>query len=178
MAAGIHNVLRKFVLFIDGTDFRGDCDSFKLPTLSLQTEMYRGGGMDIPVEIDLGMSDALTFEVRLTSITAEALRHWGIVNRQRSFTLRGSLVTRKGNDNEQAISRLKAQFRAKFKEADIDAFEPGGKTSVNLTGTGDYYRLEIDGKIVHEIDAINCIRKINGVDELANERSILGITVT
>lgn len=176
--AGIHNVIRKFVLFADGTDFRGDCDSFKLPNLGLAVEAFKGGGMDIPVEIDLGMDEPLNFEVGMSSFDPEHLRHFGIVGRQRAFTLRGSLVTRKGNDQEQPLKRLKANFRAKFKSVDFDPLEPGGKGKVSLVGTGDYFRLEVDGRVVYEIDAINCKRVVDGFDELARERQLLGITVT
>ena len=31
----------------------------------------------------------------------------------------------------------------------------------------DYYKLEIDGEAIHEIDVENCTRIVNGVDQVA-----------
>lgn len=38
-----------------------------------------------------------------------------------------------------------------------------------------YYKLEIDGRVMFEIDPVNCVRVIDGVDQLAAERAALGI---
>lgn len=37
------------------------------------------------------------------------------------------------------------------------------------------YRLEIDGRIVHDIDAERMVRVVDGVDQLAGQRAALGI---
>ena len=38
-----------------------------------------------------------------------------------------------------------------------------------------YYKLEIDGRVMFEIDPINCVRVIDGVDQLADVRNALGL---
>ena len=38
-----------------------------------------------------------------------------------------------------------------------------------------YYKLEVDGSVIYEIDIINSIRVIDGVDQLAKMREQLGI---
>lgn len=38
-----------------------------------------------------------------------------------------------------------------------------------------YYKLEIDGRVMYEIDMVNAVRVIDGVDQLAAERSALGL---
>lgn len=38
-----------------------------------------------------------------------------------------------------------------------------------------YYKLEIDGRVIYEIDALGMKRVINGVDQLAAQRTALGL---
>ncbi|HBO9818405.1 TPA: phage tail protein, partial [Pseudomonas aeruginosa] len=38
-----------------------------------------------------------------------------------------------------------------------------------------YYKLEVDGREVYEIDPVNGVRAINGVDQLAGMRNDLGL---
>ena len=174
MPAGVNNVLRKFVLFVDGTDYRGDCESFKLPEMKMKLEPYRGGGMDMPVEVDLGIEDPVTWEFTLTSISEQVLEKWALApNQYKSFTLRGSLI---GHDGTRG--RIKAQFSGIIKEVAMEEIKAGGKGKCKFTGTGDYFRLEKNGKVVWELDAINMKRIIGGVDQLLQDRVALGITTT
>ncbi|WP_033730345.1 phage major tail tube protein, partial [Pseudomonas putida] len=45
------------------------------------------------------------------------------------------------------------------------------KHAVSLT----YYKLEVDGRTVYEIDALGMRRVIDGVDQLAEQRAALGL---
>lgn len=171
MPAGIHNVVRKFVLFIDGTDYRGDCDRFKMPDLNLQMEAYRGGGMDMPVEVDLGMEDPISWEFDLTSIDENAMEQFGLnPGQEKSFTLRGSMI---GQDGTRG--RIKIQLSGIIKSVSFEDFEPGGKNKATFIGTGDYFRFEKNGRVIYELDALNSKRIIGGVDQLAQDRVALGI---
>jgi len=38
-----------------------------------------------------------------------------------------------------------------------------------------YYKLEIDGRVMYEIDVVNMVQVINGVDQLAGDRAALGL---
>ncbi|EGH24729.1 major tail tube protein, partial [Pseudomonas amygdali pv. mori str. 301020] len=49
------------------------------------------------------------------------------------------------------------------------------KGSPRNPGRFTYYKLEVDGRVVYEIDALGMKRVINGVDQLAAERSALGL---
>ena len=51
--------LRNFSLFVDGTGYAGKVTELTLPTLTIQNEEYRAGGLDAPIAIDMGM-EALT----------------------------------------------------------------------------------------------------------------------
>nr|BFE89957.1 hypothetical protein GCM10020185_04930 [Pseudomonas brassicacearum subsp. brassicacearum] len=53
--AMIPETLANLNLFADGVSFQGDVPSLTLPKLTLKMEEHRGGGMDAPVELDMGM---------------------------------------------------------------------------------------------------------------------------
>ena len=55
MAIELPRVLKNMNLFVDGRGYAGRIDEIQLPKLTLKTEEHRAGGMDLPVEIDLGM---------------------------------------------------------------------------------------------------------------------------
>jgi UDP-N-acetylmuramoyl-L-alanyl-D-glutamate--2,6-diaminopimelate ligase len=48
-------ILKNFNVFVDGRGYAGKIDEITLPKLTIKTEEYRAGGMDIPVSIDMGM---------------------------------------------------------------------------------------------------------------------------
>ncbi|WP_183142474.1 phage major tail tube protein, partial [Pseudomonas coronafaciens] len=51
----IPETLSNLNLFVDGVSFQGDVPSLTLPKLTIKTEEHRAGGMDAPVELDMGM---------------------------------------------------------------------------------------------------------------------------
>ncbi len=46
-------ILRNFNVFVDGRGYAGKIDEITLPKLTIKTEEYRAGGMDIPINIDI-----------------------------------------------------------------------------------------------------------------------------
>ena len=49
------------------------------------------------------------------------------------------------------------------------------KFEMKVTVSCKYYKLEMDGQVVHEIDIENMTRIIDGVDYLAEARAAIGI---
>ncbi|GHT98386.1 hypothetical protein FACS1894126_3800 [Alphaproteobacteria bacterium] len=48
-------ILKNFNVFVDGRGYAGRVEEVSLPKLSLKTDEFLAGGMDAPIEIDLGM---------------------------------------------------------------------------------------------------------------------------
>ncbi|BET34742.1 hypothetical protein wCIFem_11920 [Wolbachia pipientis] len=46
-------ILKNFNVFVDGRGYAGKIDEITLPKLTIKTEEYRAGGMDITVNIDI-----------------------------------------------------------------------------------------------------------------------------
>ncbi|GFY40393.1 tail tube protein [Trichonephila inaurata madagascariensis] len=142
-----------------------------LPKLTIKTEEYRAGGMDIPINIDMGM-EKLEADFTFAEYDSELFRLFGLIDGNSvSLTLRGGLQGSGSNDIEGVIINL----RGIFKEFDFVSWKPAEKATLKCTVAAHYYRLTIGGNELIEIDAENMIRKINGVDQMALLQTILGI---
>ena len=66
-------------------------------------------------------------------------------------------------------------LRGLLKEVDMGDWKSGDKAEVKHNVALTYYKLEVDGRLIYEIDALGMKRVINGVDQLAAQRSALGL---
>ncbi|WP_265036327.1 phage major tail tube protein [Wolbachia endosymbiont (group A) of Anomoia purmunda] len=162
-------ILKNFNIFVDGRGYAGKIDEVTLPKLTIKTEEYRAGGMDIPINIDMGM-EKLEADFTFSEYDSELFRLFGLINNNAvSLTLRGGLQG--SSDTESVVINL----RGLFKELDFGSWKPAEKATLKCMIAANYYKLTIDGRELIEIDAENMIRKIDGVDQMTSMRTALGI---
>src|SRR3989338_795847 len=160
----IPKILKNFNAFVDGRGYAGRVDEVTLPKLTVKTEEHRAGGMDVPVEIDMGM-EKLEAEITFAEYDAELFRLFGLVDGNSvSVTLRGAIQA--GGDAEPVVVTLRGSFR----ELDSSNWKAGDKATLKCMMAVRYYRLNINGFDVIEIDAENMIRIIGGEDQMASIR--------
>lgn len=164
------DVIKNINLFVDGRGYAGQIDDFNPPKLSLQTEEFRGGGMDGPIDLEMGMEKLVT-DFSLISYDRDVLSLWGV---RKGATV--PFVAREALESfDGTVTPVKHTMRGKIIEHDPGSHKPGTapklKTSMSLT----YYKLEHGGRLVHEIDVENMVRTIDGVDVLAEIRRALGM---
>ena len=157
-------------MFIAGQSLQGDVPSLSLPKVTVKTEEYRGGGMDAPVAMDMGL-EKLESSFATNGIRREVLKYFGAVD-QTGFdaSFRGAFKGQKG-----AITPAVATLRGGLREVDPGEWSAGSKAEFKYAVDVTYYKLEIDGRVMFEIDPINCVRVIDGVDQLASVRNALGL---
>jgi P2 family phage contractile tail tube protein len=125
--------------------------------------------MDVPIEIDMGM-EKLEAEITFAEYDAELFRLFGLVDGNSvSVTLRGAIQA--GGDAEPVVVSLRGSFR----ELDSGNWKAGDKATLKCMMAVRYYRLNINGFDVIEIDAENMIRIIGGEDQMASIRQAIGI---
>ena len=91
MSIKMPKVLKNMNLFIDGRGYAGRVDEIELPKLALKTEEHRAGGMDVPLEIDLGM-EKLEATLTLSDYDPELFKLYGMVaNDSVAITIRGAI---------------------------------------------------------------------------------------
>lgn len=157
-------------LFVDGRGYAGKLEEFNPPKLTLQTEEFRAGGMDVPLKITTGM-EAMDCDFALKSYDRDVLALFGI--RQGSSV---PLVVREALQSEDGtVTAVVRTMRGKITELDEGGSKPGEVPSLKVTMNLNYYKMEHGGKLIHEIDVENMVRIINGVDALADIRNALGM---
>ncbi|MGY3286282.1 P2 family phage contractile tail tube protein [Pseudomonas fulva] len=157
-------------LFVDGVSFQGDVPSLTLPKLTLKTEEHRAGGMDIGIELDMGM-EKMEANFTTTGVRKESLKFFGLADGNAfNGTFRGSFKGQRG-----ATKAVVVTLRGLLKELDMGDWKAGDKAEVKHGIAVTYYKLEVGGELIYEIDPIGMKRVINGTDQLASQRSDLGL---
>jgi P2 family phage contractile tail tube protein len=166
----IPETLANMNLFVDGISFQGDVPSLTLPKLTLKTEEHRVGGMDVPVELDMGM-EKQEAGFTTTGVRRESLKMFGLADGSGfNGVFRGAFKGLKGK-----VTPVIVTLRGLLKEVDMGDWKSGDKAEVKHNVALTYYKLEVDGRLIYEIDALGMKRVINGVDQLAAQRSALGL---
>ncbi|NWA04814.1 phage major tail tube protein [Pseudomonas gingeri] len=168
--AMIPETLSNLNLFVDGVSFQGDVPSLTLPKLTLKMDEHRGGGMDVPVELEMGM-EKQEAAFTTTGVRRESLKFFGLADGSAfNSVFRGAYKGLKGK-----ITPVIVTLRGALKEVDMGDWKAGEKAEIKHSVALIYYKLEVDGRVVYEIDALGMKRVINGVDQLAAQRQALGL---
>jgi hypothetical protein len=163
--------LKYLNLFNDGNSYLGVVSSLTLPKLTRKLENYRGGGMSGSTSVDFGLDDdALALEWTLGGMDELVLQQWGSSS---DIPLRfaGSFQ----RDDTGDISAVEVVMRGRHKEFDFGEYKQGEDTTTKISTQCTYFKLTIDGKELIEVDTVNMVEIVNGVDRLSEHRSALGL---
>jgi P2 family phage contractile tail tube protein len=171
MALQLPRVLKNMNLLIDGSGYAGRVDEITLPVLTIKTEDHRAGGMDIPAELDMGM-ERLEASMIVSDFSPEIFRSFGLLDSGGvPITVRGA-TQRQG---DATVTPVTVNMIGGWRSLDAGAWTAGAKNPLTINAALTYYKLTVDGEELVEIDAINMIRIINGVDQLAGQRQAIGL---
>jgi uncharacterized protein len=161
--------LRNFNIMIDGRGYAGRADEVTLPTLALSTQAHRAGGMDAPLDIDMGM-EGMEMSVTLSDYDEAVISGFGLLGASIPLVVRGA-IQRQGEPAQPVVIKCTAGLKSRS----VGSFGPGAKQTTTLTYSLRKYSESINGVEYVNIDIENMIRVINGVDQLASQRAALGI---
>ena len=171
MAIKLPRILKNANLFIDGTGYAGRIDEITLPKLDANTEEHRAGGMDAPIQVDMGM-EGMEATFVLSDFDENIYMQFGMLeNNEIPCTVRGSIQAQGTGEAQPVVANL----RGGWKTLDPGTWKPGDKNTLTVTMPLRYFKLQINGTEVAEIDIPKMIRTINGTDQLAQQRGHLGI---
>lgn len=165
--------LKNMNLFNDGVSYAGVAKSCTLPPLARKMEAFRGAGMNGPVKADLGMSDdGLQFEWTLGGLDLTALKQFGAIKAD-GVMLRFAGAYQQDDTGETVACEI--VVRGRHETIDMGEAAPGEDTEHKITTTCTYYKLIVNGEEIIEIDLLNFIEKVNGVDLLEAQRKAIGL---
>jgi len=164
------DILKYLNLTVDGRGYAGKIEEYNPPDLTLSTEEFRGGGMDAPVDLDMGM-EKLTCSFVITSYDANVLALFGVKKGSGvQLTARGSLESLDGT-----TTPVIHNMHGKLISVARGTWGSGKKPSLTITQSLRYYREQHGSRTICEIDPINMMRVIDGVDQLDEHRANIGI---
>jgi len=162
--------LKGLNLFNDSNSYQGVVTAVTLPKLSRKLDTYRGGGMNCAGFIDNGLDDdALDMEWTIGGVDDLVLSQWGGSAVPLRFT--GSYQR---DDTGEEIA-VEIEVRGRHQAFDFGEAKQGEDTETKITTKNTYFKLTWNGKELIEIDTVNMVEKVSGVDRLEQRRKHLGL---
>ena len=168
---GLPRVSKNFAVFGDGNNYRGEVPEVKLPTLSRKLEEYRSGGMNGPVGLDFGQ-EKMEAEIKAAGWIKGMADKWGArTHDANQLRFVGGIQA----DDDGAVIPVEVVMRGRLQEIDPGTAKAGDNTERTYKFHLSYYKEVVDGRVEIEIDLVNMVEIVNGVDNLAAMRAALGI---
>lgn len=168
---GLPRKLKDMALFYGAVGYTGQVASVTLPKLTRKMESWRGAGMDSPVKIDMG-GDDLDMEWTGGGPLKEVLGDFA--SRQLDSVLMRFAGAYQADDTGETVA-IEVYVRGRHEEIEMGEQKTGEGGEFKVKTALSYYRLEWNGEVLIEIDPLNRVLTVNGVDLLADTRAALGI---
>ncbi|QEM80207.1 phage major tail tube protein [Halomonas binhaiensis] len=164
-------ILKDYNLFGDGHNWQGLIPTLTLPELTRRMVEYEGGGMDGPVEIDLGQEN-IEFEWSPGGLLPEIFGSYGSpIHDTAMLRFVGSYES----DEDGEVVPVEIVVRGRHKTIGMGEASKGDANTQSVTTTCSYYKLTINGQVKIEIDKPGYVFIVDGTDRLAERRQALGL---
>lgn len=165
--------LKYLNLFNDSNSYIGLVESLTLPKFTQKFEKYRGGGMPGAVDINLGLDDgALDTEFTVGGMEAQLFKQMSVTTVD-GVQLRFSESIQRDDTGE--VQAVELVVRGRHKELDSGEHKQGDSSTTKVSSTNSYAKLTINGEVIYEVDLVNMVWIVNGVDMLEAHRAAIGL---
>lgn len=161
--------LKDMIVFNAGQRYLGEVTSLTLPKLTRKLEEYRGGGMDRAVKIDMG-GEPLECEFTAGGPLRDVLLQEGMAQVGGAFL---RFVGSFQDDSTGGYDTIEVTVRGRHEEIDMGEWKPGEGGEFKVKSALVYYRLEWNGRVEIEIDVLNMVHFVGGIDRLAEQRAAI-----
>ncbi len=161
-----------FALYEDGTEYLGMA-SVTMPTLSNKIQSISGAGLGGDIEaVVLGHIDALTLGLNFRTTTPQSVRL--SEPRRHTIDLRVAQESEDPVSNEIGVPTEKHVMVIIPKTHNVGSIAPSSPSNGSGEYAVRYWATWLNGQKVREIDPMNMIYMVDGVDYLAEVRKALG----
>lgn len=168
---GLPRKLKNFATFVDGTNYMGEVPEVTLPTLTRKMEEYRGGGMNGPIDVDLGQ-EKMEAEIKGAGWIKGLMAKWGAGTHDATMLRFAGAIQ---SDDTEAVQAVEVVMRGRLAEVDPGSSKAGEMTERTYKYTLSYYKVTVDGEVELEIDLVNLVENVHGEDRLSAVRAALGV---
>jgi hypothetical protein len=139
--------LRNCTIFVDRESKAGQASEMTLPVPTEKVEEIRNAGMVMPIEVKMGY-ELMEHTFSFTAFDPSVLQLFGLkIGDEREFMVTGALA-----DEDGTVHNAVAYVRGFLKSADAGSWTPGEMGSTSFAVSIRYYKLEVDGVEIFEMD--------------------------
>jgi P2 family phage contractile tail tube protein len=161
-------------LYSSGNSFLGKLEEIGLPAIKAKYVEQKGLGMIMGVELPSGF-DMMTGKMKFNAVYPELIAEFGSPYNTRKIQVRSSLESYDSSGRIAEVSVV-AFLSVRFKDVlPPITLKQNDSPDLESEYSASYYRLEIDGVSLIEIDAFTSVFFLNGDDQLATYRANLGL---
>ncbi len=166
------NIFQDFTLWLNGVGKIGECPGFQPPEINIQTEEFRGGGMDGTVEIPMGV-EKIEFDFDLHTWDPQVWKElgYGPGSMDLALTFRGYVLSPSGADAAVRIDTV-----GLLKSVKPGKVTAGQQTEITCSFVATYFNHIVANESIAEIDVFSKRMIIGGVDKSDRARKALGFT--
>lgn len=148
--------------------------SCTLPEITKKTETLTGAGLGGDIEIPIeGQLENMTANIKFSNICEGMMLEDGKVM---EINIKAALQEVDTESHETGIiKRMSSSIKGRVKSLKPGDVAPGSKAEAEIEMSVTYYKLEIDGKELYEIDKLNNVCRISGKDIADAVRSALDL---
>jgi len=170
---GMPYKLKNMNLYNDGQSYLGVVSAVTPPKLTRKMEAFRAGGMLGAAKADFGLDDdALKMEWTIGGYMAQVLKQYGTVGVD-GVQLRFAQAYQR--DDTQEVSSVEIIVRGRHAEIDRGEAKVGDDTEIKVSTECVYYKETHDGQTLYEIDLLNMVHMVGGVDVTQSLRRAIGL---
>lgn len=171
--ANIPDKLINYRVYKDGIDLLGTAD-ITLPEVESLSEAMKGAGIAGEVELPtLGHIAAMSMTINWRTVTKDLIALAAPVIHSLDFRVaQQSFDSVKGKIKTSSVRHVVRAIPKKFAPGKL---ETGATADASNEFSVTYYKMLVDGKVMIEVDPLNYIYIIDGVDYLKDIRNSLGI---
>ena len=171
----IINQLKSARVRLNGQDFDGIVDEFHPPQLEIMIQQYHAAGMDVPIDLDMGMHP-LRGRLMINGYQPASFAAFGTADQTSvQMTVDGALEGLDAQLNRSG-SRISFIMRGSVTAMAMGPIRGRGdlpRTLINISCISYKIELQDEGTIV-DIDVLGYKREINGIDRLGDLRTAIG----
>ena len=168
----MRHILQGFTMHIEGEDFGYDTEEITIPIPTPKTQEYQGGGMDMAVNQPMGAIEALEVTVKMSGHNTSIMKRMAKgPGKTTTVHFRGAVLTERNGAYAAHVVAVEGCVNGGSR----DTWQRGEKSGLEFVINGiTFFQYEEDDTVIHRLSAWPPERVVNGVDELADIKRILG----
>jgi hypothetical protein len=168
MTSRLPKRLKNFNLIVQNFGHAGLCAEVTLPDLTIKTDEIRNGGMDVPIEDDMGQ-EKMEIKWKLQENMSSMFRLWGLQDgSQVRLLFRGA-----ASDGSKNVDSFEIEAHGKLMSIGQGSVKSGEPNEQECTLACRFLRITNNGSELVKIDALGMKRIVGGVDQLAAIRNAI-----